>query len=60
QKVAQAKAENCTRERQSKATYDSGIRVARLNDKGEREIIDDKARAEEQQRLQTVISADCK
>lgn len=60
QKLAQAKAENCNRARQSKATYDSGIRVARLNDKGEREIIDDKARAEEQQRLQTVISADCK
>ena len=60
QKLAQAKAENCNRARQSKATFDSGIRVARLNDKGEREIIDDKGRAEEQQRLQTVISADCK
>lgn len=60
QKVARAKAENCDRARQSKATYDSGIRVARLNDKGEREILDDKARAAEQQRLQTVISADCK
>lgn len=60
QKLAQAKAENCNRARQSKATYDSGIRVARLNDKGEREILDDKGRAEEQQRLQTVISSDCK
>lgn len=60
QKVAKAKAENCTRARQAKATYDSGIRVARLNAQGEREILDDKARAEEQQRLQTVIGADCK
>lgn len=60
QKIAQAKAENCTRARQSKATFDSGIRVARLNAQGEREIIDDKARAEEQQRLQTVIASDCK
>ncbi len=60
QKVAQAKAENCNRARQSKATFDSGIRVARLNAQGEREIIDDKARAEEQQRLQTVIASDCK
>ncbi|RYF34385.1 MAG: DUF4124 domain-containing protein [Comamonadaceae bacterium] len=60
QKLAQAKAENCNRARQSKATFDSGIRVARLNDKGEREIIDDKGRADEQQRLQTIISADCK
>ncbi|RZI93471.1 MAG: DUF4124 domain-containing protein [Variovorax sp.] len=60
QKVAAAKAENCSRARQSKATFDSGIRVARLNDKGEREVMDDKARAQEQERLQTVISADCK
>lgn len=60
QKVAQAKAENCNRARQSKATFDSGIRVARLNAQGEREIIDDKARAEEQQRLQAVIASDCK
>jgi hypothetical protein len=60
QKVAQAKAENCTRARQAKATYDSGIRVARLNAQGEREIIDDSMRAEEQKRLQAVIAADCK
>lgn len=60
QKVAQAKTENCNRARQSKATFDSGIRVARLNAQGEREIIDDKARAEEQQRLQAVIASDCK
>jgi hypothetical protein len=60
QKVAQAKAENCSRARQGKATLDSGIRVARLNDKGEREIIDDKARASEQQRMQSVIDADCR
>ncbi len=60
QKLAQAKAENCNRARQSKATFDSGIRVARLNDKGEREILDDKGRAAEQQRLQSVISSDCK
>jgi hypothetical protein len=60
QKIAQAKAENCTRARQGKATFDSGIRVARINAQGEREVMDDKARAEEQQRLQSVIEADCK
>ena len=60
QKVAQAKAENCQRARQGKATMDSGIRVARLNAQGEREIMDDKARAAEAQRLQSVIDADCK
>lgn len=60
QKITQAKTENCTRARQAKATFDSGIRVARLNAQGEREIMDDKARAAEQQRLQSVIGADCK
>jgi len=60
QKVAQAKTENCQRARQAKATFDSGIRVARLNAQGEREIMDDKMRATEQQRLQSVIGADCK
>ncbi len=60
QKLAQAKAENCGRARQAKATFDSGIRVARVNAQGEREIMDDKARAAEQERLKSVISADCK
>ncbi|SFM66348.1 DUF4124 domain-containing protein [Variovorax sp. OV329] len=59
-KVAQAKTENCNRARQAKATYDSGIRVARLNAQGEREIIDDNMRAQEMRRLQSVIDSDCK
>lgn len=60
QKIAQAKAENCKRAREGKATMDSGIRVARVNAQGEREIMDDDARATEQKRLQSVIDADCK
>lgn len=60
QKVAKARAENCSRARQAKATYDSGIRVARLNAQGEREIIDDNMRAQETKRLQAVIDSDCK
>ncbi|WP_076997212.1 DUF4124 domain-containing protein [Variovorax sp. KK3] len=60
QKVAQAKADNCQRARQGKATMDSGIRVARLNAAGEREVMDDKARAAETQRLDSVIASDCK
>lgn len=59
-KLAQAKAENCSRARQAKATYDSGIRVARVNAQGEREIVDDAARAQETRRLQQVIDSDCK
>lgn len=60
QKLAKAKADNCGRARQGKATMDSGIRVARVNAQGEREIMDDKARTAEQQRLQSVIDSDCK
>lgn len=60
QKTAQAKADNCNRARQGKATMDSGMRVARMNAQGEREIMDDAARAGEQKRLQSVIDADCK
>jgi hypothetical protein len=60
QKVAQAKTENCQRARQGKATMDSGMRVARLNAQGEREVMDDKMRAAENQRLQSVIDSDCK
>ena len=60
QKLAQARAENCSRARQGKATMDSGIRVARVNDQGERIIMDDEARASEQKRLASVIASDCK
>jgi type IV secretory pathway VirB10-like protein len=59
-KVAKAKADNCERARQAKATYDSGMRVARVNANGEREILDDTARAAEQKRLQSIIQSDCK
>jgi len=59
-KVAKAKADNCALARQSKATVDSGIRLARVNAKGEREIMDDNARAAEQKRIQDVINSDCK
>jgi hypothetical protein len=60
QKLAKAKNENCNRARQGKATFDSGMRVARVNAQGEREVMDDKARASEQQRLQSIIDSDCK
>lgn len=60
EKVAKVKADNCSRARQGKATFDSGVRIARLNAQGEREIMDDKARASENRRLQTVIDTDCR
>jgi hypothetical protein len=34
--------------------------MARTNDKGEREILDDKARADEMRRTREIIAADCR
>lgn len=59
QKLTRAKADNCARARQGKATLGSGMRIASINAQGEREIMDDKARAAEQSRLQSVIAGDC-
>ena len=59
QKLAQARSENCSKAKSSKANYDSGIRLARVNDKGEREILDDEARAKETRMLEAVIARDC-
>lgn len=56
---AEAKAENCKRAREAKATLDSGIRLSRVNAQGEREILDDNQRSAEGQRLQAIIGSDC-
>ena len=60
EKVAKAKADNCKLARQAKTTFESGFRLARANSAGEREFLDDAARASEMQRIQGVIDADCK
>jgi Domain of unknown function (DUF4124) len=54
------RADNCQRARRSLVTLESGQRIARTNDKGEREILDDKARAEETQRARRIVASDCK
>jgi hypothetical protein len=59
QRVAKARAENCERARKAKAVMESGTRLATTNAKGEREIMDDKARAAESRRMDDVIRADC-
>lgn len=59
EKVAAMRADNCTRAKSSKATFDSGVRVARTNAKGEREIMDDAARAAEVKHLNEIIARDC-
>jgi hypothetical protein len=60
EKVAAQRAESCARAKESLRTLDSGTRLVRINDKGEKEVLDDKMRAEQTQRARNVISADCK
>jgi hypothetical protein len=38
---------------------DSGVRVGRVNASGEREIMDDAARAVETKRIQGIMASDC-
>ena len=59
-RVAAAKADNCKRARLAKAGLDSGLRLAHSNAQGEREFLDDAARAVETKRIQSIIDADCK
>jgi predicted component of type VI protein secretion system len=59
-RIAKAKAENCKRAQQAKVTFDSGVRISRTNAQGEREIMDDAARAAEQQRIDGIINTECR
>ena len=60
QKVAAVRADNCKRAREHLASLDSGARLARTNEKGEREIMDDKARADEVQRTRQIMASECR
>lgn len=60
ERVLKAKVENCARAKQAKASFDSGVRIARTNDKGEREVMDDAVRASEIKRIQSIMDSDCK
>lgn len=57
---ARAMADTCSRAQQAKSGLDSGARMARTNEKGEREFMDEAARAAEGERLQTIINENCK
>jgi cytoskeletal protein RodZ len=59
-RLAAQRSENCSRARGHLATLDSGQRVARTNERGEREILDDRGRADEMRRARQVIASDCR
>ncbi|HJV61843.1 MAG TPA: DUF4124 domain-containing protein [Albitalea sp.] len=60
EKNAAVHAENCTRAKGYMRSLEDGMRIARTNDKGEREILDDKQRADEVKRTRDTIAAECK
>ena len=59
QRLAKARIESCARAKQAKATMDSGVRLATTNTRGEREVMDDKARAAETRRIDDIMRSDC-
>ena len=60
EKHAADRAENCKRAQAHMRSLESGMRIARVNDKGEREVLDDRQIAEEKQRARAVVASDCK
>ena len=56
---AAAKAANCEAAKAQLRNLDSGMRMSRVNEKGEREFLSDKDRATESQRARQVIQSDC-
>lgn len=60
EKTAMAKLDNCSRARANLGAIDSGQRISRINAQGEREYLDDQARAAEAQRMRAIIASDCK
>ena len=60
QKSIAIRKENCQRAREQMATLDSGQRIARIRADGEREILDDEARAKEARRAREAIASECR
>jgi hypothetical protein len=59
-KLAAQRASNCRAAKSQVASLESGMRIARTNEKGEREILDDQARSNELRRAREVLSSDCR
>ena len=57
--AAIARAANCKRAQDYMRTLDDGMRIARVNESGQREFLDDQQRAVEVQRTKQTIASDC-
>lgn len=59
-KAKAARAENCSRAQAQVRALNDGMRMARVNAKGEREVLDDAQRAAEGRRAQEIMKSECK
>lgn len=59
-KQAKVRSDNCERARGYERSLQSGQRIVRTNEKGEREVLDDTGRAEEMQRTREAIDSNCR
>lgn len=59
EKWQRARAENCERARSNLNTLQSGIRMTQVGPGGERSYLSDEARAQEVQRVQGLMQAEC-
>lgn len=60
EKNAATMRDNCTRARSAITSLESGMRMARHTESGEREILDDKQRAAEVARAREIATSNCK
>ena len=60
ERQAVLRAEHCSRVRGQLRALDDGMRIARVNENGERVVLDDNARAAETQRVRAILDADCR
>lgn len=60
ERLAAMRTDNCNRARADIRTLDDGGRLARTNARGEREILDDRQRAEELRRTRDLIAVLCR
>lgn len=60
ERLAAQRGENCRRARAHVAALESGQRMARVNERGEREVLDDRGRADELRAARAVIASDCR
>ena len=58
-RISKLKADNCERAKLALKSLDSGVRLTQMNNKGEREVMDDAARAAEVKRIQSIVDSDC-